>query len=322
VPRVGILVVGFGGPDCPDAVGPFMCNLMGREPAPEVVARVRSRYELIGGCSPLAATAAELAELIAAAVARRGVDAVATVGMRYWEPYIGGAVEDLVRAGATQLVIVALSPFETHVTHGEYRDAVAEALEGHPDVASLEAPLLSELPVYATLHAEAARAALARLGQADAPVVFSAHSLPRADVLADDAYVSGLEACAERVAAELGLAAGGPDAEVFPGIVGHGAKDGPRRWIVAYQSKGVRGGEWLGPDTDDAIGAAATIGARGIAVVPLGFATEHMETLYDLDIVAARRAAAAGISFERSAAPDADPRLADAVAAAIVDILA
>ena len=322
MPRVGILVVGFGGPDCLDAVGPFMCNLMGREPAPEVVARVRARYELIGGCSPLVSTAAALAERIEAALSRRGMDAVAAVGMRYWEPYIGSAVERLVRDGATHLVTVPLSPFETHLTHGEYRDAVSEALAGHPDIVSLEVPLLSELPVYVTLHAEAARDALARLGQPDAPVVFSAHSLPRADAAADDAYVVGLEACANEVASALGLRSGEADTEVFPGIIGYGTDEGQRRWIVAYQSKGVRGGEWLGPDTDEVIGGAAAVGARGIAVVPIGFATEHMETLYDLDIVAARVAAEAGISFERSAAPDASPRLAEAVAAAIADMLA
>ena len=67
MPRVGVLITGFGGPDCPEAVGPFMRNLMGREPAPELVSRVRARYEAIGGCSPLGATARLFAERVQAA---------------------------------------------------------------------------------------------------------------------------------------------------------------------------------------------------------------------------------------------------------------
>ncbi|MBF4509502.1 MAG: ferrochelatase [Aeromicrobium sp.] len=321
MPRVGVLITGFGGPDCPEAVGPFMRNLMGREPAPELVSRVRARYEAIGGCSPLGATARLFAERVQAALGARGVGADARVGMRYWEPYIGPAVDALVKGGAERIVTVALSPFETHVTHGEYRAAVEAAVAGHPGVTVAEAPLLSALPVYAELHAQAARAALETLGVPDAPIVFSAHSLPIADVTGDDSYTGGLEACAEQVASALGLGAGSVNAEVYPGVTAYGCASGPRRWLVAYQSKGARGGEWLGPDTDDVIAAVAREGAAGMVVVPLGFATEHMETLYDLDIVAVQVARDAGIAFARSSAPDAHRVLTDAVADAVTGML-
>jgi len=317
MPRCGVLITGFGGPDCLDAVGPFMCNLMGREPSEELVTRICSRYELIGGASPLVGIARELAASVSAEVAQRGHELPVEVGMRYWDPFIADGVARLTAAGVEHIIFVTLSPFETQVTHGEYREAIAEALLSHAGCDAVEAPLLSELASYSALHAEAAREALSALGP-DAPVIFSAHSLPMADVLADDAYVRGLERVADMVATELGLASGAADTTALDGITGYGSAAGARPWIVAYQSKGARGGEWLGPDADDAIVAAASEGRSGVLVVPIGFATDHMETLYDLDIVAAGVAAEGGIEFARSRVPNATPALARDIADAVL----
>jgi len=320
MPKVGVLITGFGGPDCLDAVGPFMCNLMGREPSEEMVARVCARYEAIGGSSPLVRIASDLAQAVRDALAERGHDLPVEVGMRYWDPFVSDAVERLVASGVTRIVLVTLSPFETHVTHGEYRAALEEALGGHPAVTTDEAPLLSELPSFGTLHAHAASMALAEVSAPDAAVIFSAHSLPQADADADDRYVLGLRAAADAVAASLGLPAGAEGVEALPGIVAYGTAEGERPWLLAFQSKGVRGGAWLGPDTDDAIAAAAAAGRAGVVVVPLGFATDHMETLYDLDVVAARRATEAGLTFARSAVPNAHPGLAAEIAEAVLAI--
>ncbi len=315
--HAGVLITGFGGPDRLEAVGPFMCNLMGRAPADELVARVCARYEAIGGSSPLPAIARELAARLSEELAGRGVAMPVEVGMRYWDPLIADGIARLAAAGVDSIVSVALSPFETHVTHGEYRDAVAEALRARPGTSVIEAPLLSELPSYAPLHAAAAQAALAALAD-DAPVVFSAHSLPVAEAGADEAYVRGLQRVADAVASRLGLSAGTDGATVLEGITGHGSARGERRWVVAYQSKGTRGGEWLGPDVDDVIAAIRRAGRSGVIVVPIGFATDHMETLYDLDIVAAGMAAEIGIDFARSAVPNAAPALVRDIADAVV----
>ena len=318
MPKVGVLITGFGGPDCLEAVGPFMCNLMGREPSDEMVARVCARYEAIGGSSPLVRIASELAEAVHDALAERGQDLPVEVGMRYWDPFVSDAVDRLVASDVTRIVLVTLSPIETQVTHGEYRTALDEALQEHPGVTTVEAPLLSELPAFVRLHAAAAAVALGEVSAPDAAVVFSAHSLPQADADADDRYVHGLRAAADAVAASIGLPAGAEGTEALPGTVAYGTAGGEHPWLLAFQSKGVRGGEWLGPDTDGAIAATAASGRSGVVVVPLGFATDHMETLYDLDVVAAARAAEAGIAYSRSAVPNADPRLAAAIAESVL----
>lgn len=316
MPETGVIITGFGGPDCLEAVGPFMCNLMGREPSPELLERVRARYRTIGGASPLPGIAAELASGVRSALADAGHDVAVRVGMRYTDPTIADAVSALAEDGVSRIVLVTLSPFETRVTHGEYRAALEDALAGYPAITAFEAPLFSEMPSFASIHAAAARESLGSLPEGST-VIFSAHSLPVPDALADGSYVAGLRAAADAIASSLGLPAGS-DSEVLPGVVAYGSGEGDRAWVLAYQSKGARGGEWLGPDTDDVIDAAAGAGARGVLVVPVGFATDHLETLYDLDIVAAGRAADAGVAFARSAVPNAAPGLVHDIAASVM----
>lgn len=320
MPRDGVLIVGFGGPDRPEAVGPFMSNLMGREPSPELVSRVSARYAEIGGCSPLLEIAQNLADGVAVALAELGRPMPVEVGMRYWEPFIGDAVDTLAAQGVERIAMVSLSPYEAEVTHGEYRAAVDEAASRHPRMQVVDAPLLSALPVFLDAQEHAAADALAGLDHPSAPVVFSAHSLPLADIERDDAYVRGLEVAAAEVARRLGLGAASRH-EVLPGIEAFGSAEGPRAWLVAYQSKGARGGEWLGPDVDDVIDAVADSGGQAVAVVPLGFATDHMETRYDLDVVARRRAEGRGLGFVRSALPNAHHRMAEGIARAVTEIL-
>lgn len=313
----GVLIMGYGGPDSLDAVGPFMCNLTGREPSQDVLARVCEKYESVGGGSPLLGIATELADALGLALAGAGNPLPVALGMRYWHPFIAEAVDGLVAQGVDRIVTVPLSAYEAGNTSREYRAAVASALASHPGVTAVEIPLLSTLPAFVELHAAAVAEALAALGAPGAPVIFSAHSLPVSDVAEDPRYMRGLEAAAEAVAAHLGLAAGA-FGEPLPGVYAYGASAGAHPWVVAYQSKGMRGGEWLGPDTDEVIDAAAQAGATGVVVVPLGFATDHMETLYDLDVVARSRADAAGIAFVRSAVPNAAPRFVAALADAVL----
>lgn len=298
-----------------------MRNLMGTEPAPALVERIRARYEEIGGSSPLLGIARDLADGVTTALAEADVPMPVQVGMRYWQPFIADAIEALVSEGVDRVVMVSLSPFEAAVTHGEYRGAVQAALSGHPSVSVIDAPLLSELPEFLDLQTRFAAEAIDAVGLTAAPLVFSAHSLPAADIAADDSYARGIERAAAEVASRFGLGAGS-QGEVLAGIEAFGSSAGPRRWLVAYQSQGARGGEWLGPSLDEVIGAVEREQLGGLVVVPLGFATDHMETRYDLDVVAQRVARQAGISFGRSALPNANPALASGIAHAVIETLA
>lgn len=296
-----------------------MCNLMGREPSPELVARVQARYNEIGGSSPLIGIAQQLAEGVSAALASSGMEMPVEVGMCYWRPSVAEAIDALAGKGVQRVLMVSLSPYKAAVTHGEYRSAMEAAAAPHGMVV-LDAPVLSELPIFVELQLQAAATAMAELGDPSAPVLFTAHSLPCADVEHDDSYVRGLQAAAEAVARGLGLAPASAGSSI-PGVEAFGTAEGPHPWLVAYQSRGARGGQWLGPDVEEVIDAVSASGGSGVIVVPLGFATDHMETLYDLDVVARKHAAERGVAFVRSALPNAHPAMAAGIAHAAREML-
>lgn len=311
----GILVMGFGGPDSLEAVRPFMCNLMGREPSPDLVERVCARYEAIGGSSPLGRIAGEFATAL-----EHELGVPVRVGMRYWDPYIAEGLDALRSLGVDTVVTVSLSPFESKVAQGAYREALEIAMQDLDVVEAIEAPHLSQLPEFAELHAASLSEALAA-GDERTLTVFSAHSLPESDLVEDDPYVAGLRATADAVAAKLGWGSGRVQGSAVAGVAAFGSADGDHPWLVAYQSKGQRPGAWLGPDLDDVLPLAKAAGFDRVVVSPIGFATDHMETLYDLDIVAADAARNAGIAFERAGVPNADPALVAGIARAVRPLL-
>ncbi len=317
--RTGILLTAFGGPDSLDAVGPFMRNLMGREPAPEIVARAQGKYAAIGGASPLPERTAQIAERLAERLREDGHDVDVVVGMRYWHPTIGEGFDELAAAGARRVVQLSLSPFESAVSSGAYRAAVLEAAKAH-DLPVVEAASFYDAQGFLDALTEGARDAIDDIVAERPLVIFSAHSLPVRDIEADPRYLEQLREATAAVAQRLELAPGAPDTEVLPGVSAFGSA-GERPWVFAFQSKGVAPGEWLGPMLEDVMDAAKANGFDGVAVCPVGFGTDHMETLYDLDVVAAQHAIGEGLAFTRAAVPNASPLMIDALASRLEPLL-
>jgi len=317
-----VLLMAYGGPDCLEAVGPFMCDLTGREPGPEMLARVQARYASIGGKSPLPEIAQGFAGALEASLARGGCSVPVAVGFKYTHPKIGDVLAGLHERGIRSVVGVSLSPFESKSTSTAYEGAVSEALPGLPGMRVEYAPALGELPEFAAAHAVALAEALGRVraSRSETLVVFTAHSLPVADLETPERYITGLRRVASHLAEEAGWSRGTDFAasELLGDIASFGALEGDSPWMLAYQSKGMRPGEWLGPDLADVMAAAAAAGIKAVVVSPIGFATEHMETRYDLDVVEADRASGLGIEFARGAAPNSHPALVGAVSSAVV----
>ncbi len=322
--RTGILLLGYGGPDSLDAVAPFMCNLMGREPSPELVERTCRKYLTIGGASPITEIANSIGAKLQDSLAAEGVSVPIRVGMKYWNPYIAEAVDGLVAEGCDRIVTVALSPFEAKITLGAYREAVAAALEKHQGVEVVEAPLVSAVPEFLDYWAGAIATGLSDVEPNEGLVLlFSAHSLPESDLVADDPYVAGIRRASDAVAQRLGLEPGA-DTEggnVLPGVSAFGSSKPPRAWFLGWQSKGARGGEWLGPDLDELIEAGMHSGVTGFIVAPIGFLTDHMETLYDLDVLTAEKVYDGDLEWVRVPVPNEHEILMDGVARVIKDLL-
>jgi ferrochelatase len=287
-----VLLTCHGTIDKVEDIPAFLHNIRrGRPTPPEIVEEVRRRFEKIGG-SPLMRITAEQA---AALEARLGVPV--RVAGRLWAPLPAEVLAGLVAEGATRVISLPMAPQSVDVYHAGVR-AAAVAHEGL-DLAL--APPWGTEPILIEAFLEAIDEALARFPEDErskVPVILSAHSLPQFVIAGGDLYEKQFREMAAEVAVKLV------------------ARGNPVR--VAFQSQGMDGGAWLGPDLPATFAALASGGAKSAVIAAIGFVSDHVETLYDLDIEAPGLAAAAGIErLVRAPSMNARPRFVDALEAIV-----
>ncbi len=289
----------------------------GRPPTPELLAELVGRYQAIGGTSPLnerteAQTAAIAAALDDLAPGRFVVEA----GSKFSAPRIEDAATALREAGVQRVVGLVLTPQSSTASVGEYARRARLACEGDVSAetrtegtAGGVAPVPIHVidhwhtePELAVLLAQRVADALHTLDldpeyRASVPVIFTAHSIPSRLVDAGDVYADQVAETAAAVAK-----------------VGH-----LQRWSVAYQSAGRTDDPWLGPDVRDVITSLSASDAKAVVVCPIGFVSDHLEVLYDIDIEARAVADNAGLGFARTASLDDDPRFCAMLARIVLD---
>lgn len=289
--RMTIFLAGFGGPENLDQVPAFVESVLGRTPPEHVIPEVLSRYQKIGGGSPLPGTTRRQAELLEKELGERGRQARVYVGMLHARPTITATADEIASDGVDDVVVVSLAPYRCEVSTDAYEDAVAAALGGR--VANVRfAPDWNTSPRYIGALAEMLAA---KLGEAPSgtPVIFAAHSLPRRMIDQGDPYAFQLKETADAVATELGL----------------------ENWQLAYQSVSAAAREpWLGPSVEDALDQLVAVGADSVVVDPIGFIADHVETLYDNDVEHRAHADAIGLDFYRCRCLNDHPGLIAALA--------
>ncbi len=294
--RLGVLLMTYGSPaaDLHDLPQYLAAVRGGREPSPELVDEFRRRYDLIGG-SPLIPITRAQAAAVEARLRDDGVDAVATVGMRFSAPSILDGLRDLADAGCTSVAAVVMSPQYSEMLMSGYRRAIDAALDELGAVAPTVslAPAWYREPGFVEAVAELIRAGLASLPAAT-PVLLTAHSLPRRVAEAEPAYLEQLRETAQAVAAASGL-----DHD---------------RWHFCWQSAGHEPGEWMKPDFTDLLPRLRNDGHGAVLVAPIQFLADHLEILYDVDIGAREQAEAAGMSFARIESLNTSPTFIGALA--------
>lgn len=292
-PSTAILLVVHGSVDREEDVAAFVANIRHGRPAPAaVVDEVVRRFRTIGG-SPLATLTAAQGRALAA---RLGVRV--EIGARMWHPYAKDTVARLANEGITRLVALPLAPYSVDLYNAVAREACAAA-----GVTCVDCPAWAHEPSLIDAFVATIEPELAKVRDpARAHVILSAHSLPLRVVRAGDRYEQEVRATAAAVAEKLGPFAA--------------------RCTVAFQSQGMDGGEWLGPDLQTAFGALADAGASDVVVAPIGFLADHTETLYDLDVEAKAQAEALGLAFHRAPALNDSALLVDAMAAVVARALA
>lgn len=278
------LLLAHGAPERLEDVPEYLSLVRGGRPASaELIAEVRRRYERIGGGSPLLTRTREQAEALQAAL---GLPVY--FGMRNWRPFIRETIERMAAEGVERVVAVCLAPQYSKASVGLYFRRTQEAKEA----------LGAEMEIVWTKSFHDSPLLIEAFYQRLAPllpagrVLFTAHSLPEKALEGADPYGAECRATAAGVAARASLAAYG----------------------FAYQSQGFTSDAWLGPRVESQLDEYAAAGVRDVALAPIGFVSDHVEILYDVDVQFREYAEARGVALRRPESLNASPAFIAALA--------
>lgn len=292
-----ILVVSFGGPEGMEEVMPFLDNVLRGKGVPEErKLEVAHHYELFGGVSPINAQNRELVEKLRAALPAAGVDLPVLLANRNTPPYIPDVMRECMDRGYKKVLVYITSGFSCYSGCRQYREnlmaARAELGEGAPNFDKIR--VFFNHPLFIETVSDKVAEALALLPaekRADARVVFTAHSIPMAMANTSD-YTKQLAESARLIAERLEL---------------------PAHDLVYQSRSGPPQVPWLEPDICDHLDQLKEDGVRAVVVSPLGFVSDHMEVLFDLDLEARDHAREIGLDYVRASTPGNDRRMIEMI---------
>ena len=301
-----VLLMAYGAARSPEEIPAFLADVRGgRPPSESLIREFVERLRLVGGASPFHRITGAQAEALAARLAAAGGSLPVYVGMLHSEPRIAEAAARIAAAGHDAVIAMSLTPYDSGKVVDGYFERLDQALAG------TGRPLRTERirswhdqPGLLEAYAASIRDAASRLPAAEregTALLLTAHSMPQSWVSAGCPYPAQVAAAARGAAERAGFS----------------------RHTLAYQSRpdGVRD-PWLGPEAAEELRLLAGTGVRSVLVAPIGFVSEHMETLYDLDVLLQGEAAGLGLRFTRAATPNASAPLIAAMAEVVLGRLA
>jgi protoporphyrin/coproporphyrin ferrochelatase len=300
----GVLLLNLGGPDTIEDVEPFLVNLfsdrqiirLGPAFLQKFIARRIARrrapkssesYRLIGGGSPIRRITDQQAQALERLL---GEGFLVRSCMRYWHPFADEAIRKMVEAGSSRLVALPLYPHYSIATSGSsFTDLRQSVQKTAPELPILEIRSWPSEPSYIRCLAERITEGINRFGGDPVEVVYSAHSLPKKFIDEGDPYVDEIRTTITALEKQTG-----------------------REGILCFQS---RSGpvEWLEPSTPDMIRQLAGRGCTNILMVPISFVSDHVETLYEIDMLYREMAAELGIRLESTSGLNDDPLFIEAL---------
>jgi len=288
--KTAVLLLAHGSPESPEEIPEYLERVTsGRTLPPRVVEEITQRYQLVGFSHLTSWTMKQRDQLA------RELDLPVYCGMRNWKPFIGEVLKKMAADGVDHAVVICLAPHNSRTSVGLYRRAVEgdgklpftfDFIESWHDQ-----PLLVE--AFAERLAAGREAACGEAG-CELPVIFTAHSVPERTITEGDPYQQQAQRTAELVARKTGLKADG--------------------WTLAFQSQGMSGGPWIGPSVEETITRLRKQGATGVFIDPIGFLCDHVEVLYDIDIVFRQFADKLGMRLWRAESLNDSPTLIAALA--------
>ncbi len=289
--KTAVLLLAHGTPDSVEEVPEFLLKVTGGRPLPpNVVEEIKHRYSLIGR-SPLTEYTMKQAAMLS-----RELNLPVYVGMRNWKPFIADTVRAMAADGVQGAIAICLAPHDSRTSVGLYRRAVLG--EGAPPFPVEFVDNWHDHPLLVSAFAEKLRAGWERVCRemgTRVPVIFTAHSVPQRTIAEGDPYEQQARETAALVAMEATTLS---------------ADD----WTFAFQSQGMSGGAWLGPTVEETILRLKAKGHRGVFIQPIGFLCDHVEVLYDVDIMFRELAEKNGMRLWRAESLNDSPTLIAALA--------
>lgn len=288
-----LLVVSFGGPEGRDDVIPFLENVLRGKPVPrERMLEVAEHYYHFDGVSPINAQVRELIAALQVEFDKTGIELPIYWGNRNWHPMLADTLRQMRQDGVRRALAFVTSGYSSYSGCRQYRENIQQA----QSEVGADAPQIDKLrvfynhPGFVTANVDCVRTAWDRLSAAARPtarIAFCAHSIPLSMSTNCD-YVKQLRECCRLVAEELQIPAD--------------------RWELVYQSRSGRPGDpWLEPDINDHIRTLHASGTQALVVAPIGFLSDHMEVLFDLDEEARQTCTELGIEMQRAATVGSHP---------------
>jgi len=285
----------YGSPSSLEEVGDYLAQVRGgRGSSPDETEHLKQRYQRVGGQTPLLQITKSQADALQKKLVADGAPARVSFGMKHWHPFVEDVVEKISIDNPPILVGLALAPHYSKLSIGGYEDSVRRGLaRKHSKIPFVMVKSWHTEPSLITALSTRVSNMLKEIaGSGGTMVVFTAHSLPLRVVSDDDPYRAQLLETSQLVAREAGVT----------------------DWDFAFQSASGPTGTWLGPSLKEKISEFSNKGIRRILVCPVGFVSDHLEILYDLDVEARDYANSHGIALTRTLSLNDDPLFIEALA--------
>ena len=296
-----------GAPTSVDDIPLYLKNIRGgADSSPEVIQIIRDRYEAVGGSSPLLEITKGQSEKLEKFLNQNGGNFKVYIGMRSWAPYIRDVVKKMLEDGVEKIIALCLAPqystWSTKLYFNAFNDALEKNLKGDlPPVQMIGS--WANQPSLIDAFVEKYNIAMDKirtLGYEKVHTVFTVHSIPAESLelgdFYDKEYDSTVKAIVDRIK--------------------------PYRWYQAYQSQGMIPVPWLGPTVESVLDRIAKIGPKPVLIVPVGFVSDHVETLYDIDIEFSRYAKSKNLTLFRTESLNQSPLFTEALASVVWEHLA
>jgi len=291
-----------GAPTSVDDIPLYLKNIRGgTDSSPEVIQIIRDRYEAIGGSSPLLEITKGQAEELEKFLNQHGGNFKVYIGMRNWAPYIRDVVKQMLEDGVEKILALCLAPqystWSTKLYFNAFNDALEKNSKGDLPPVQLIGSWANQ-PSLIDAFVEKYNIAMDKirtLGYEKVHTVFTVHSIPAESLELGDFYDKEYDSTVKAIVEKIK----------------------PYRWYQAYQSQGMIPVPWLGPTVESVLDRIAKIGSKPVLIIPVGFVSDHVEILYDIDIEFAEYAKSKNITLFRTESLNQSPLFTEALASVV-----